>query len=277
MEIGKMTQDIDIEILQQKQKLEELRKKKKEIIAGNTLREEASDFVSRGYAACEWLRRNDIRSFIEKSKMVGWYNETHFRIYAVNEKYHRAIWDTRFLTRICKKASNKRTVSPSCLTVEEMKDAKFYAKKTADQWEAFWLNKLTKEEENAFIYLNRRKGTTPYGWCLDHLYNNPYEAETWQEYVDKMEEFLNRIGANYSIVHYKSMVRVHVYFSSIEKMGFRNAVDLYWLASNDKYKRSMYSHYKPWTYKDVEWHVKEYFLDHNLEIKMEEKEAGSND
>ena len=61
MEIGKMTQDIDIEILQQKQKLEELRKKKKEVIAGNTLRDEASDFVSRGYAACEWLRRNDIR------------------------------------------------------------------------------------------------------------------------------------------------------------------------------------------------------------------------
>jgi len=112
---------------------------------------------------------------------------------------------------------------------------------------------------------------TPYGWCLDHLYDNPYELEPWQEYVNKMEGFLNKLKVNYSVIHYKYMVRVHVYFSALKKMGYRNAVDLYWLSMNRKYKRSLFTHGHEWTYKQVEQHVKEYFIKNDLEIKEEGK------
>ena len=106
---------------------------------------------------------------------------------------------------------------------------------------------------------------TPYGWCLDHLHDNEYNTETDIEYVTKIEAFLNRLEVNYSVIQYKHMVRVHVYFSAIKKMGYRNAVDLYWLSFNDKYNdRGCRS--GSWTYRDVERHVKEYFIENELDI-----------
>ena len=107
---------------------------------------------------------------------------------------------------------------------------------------------------------------TPYGWCLDHLHDNKYNTETDLEYVIKIEDFLNKLEVNYSVIQYKSMVRVHVYFSAIKKMGYRNAVDLYWLSSNNKYKNGVFTH-SEWGYKDVEKCVKKYFIENDLEIE----------
>ena len=106
---------------------------------------------------------------------------------------------------------------------------------------------------------------TPYGWCLDHLHDNVYNTETDIEYVTKLENFLNKLEVNYSVIQYKSMVRVHVYFSAIKKMGYRNAVDLYWLACNEKYRG-----FEHWSYKGVEEHVKRYFIENNLDIEKGE-------
>lgn len=107
---------------------------------------------------------------------------------------------------------------------------------------------------------------TPYGWCLDHYYVNGYNAESWQQYVEKIAAFLNPLKVNYSVIHYKSIVRVHVFFSAIKKMGYRNAVDLYWLAFHNKYANDLDW---GWSHRDVENHVKKYFIENDLEIKME--------
>ena len=159
MEIGEMTKDVDLEIAQYKKKLLDLRKRREEIIKPNSLRDEGIDFSNRGYKASEWLRHHDPDLFVKKSKMVKWsWNGTmRLKIYGANICYHRAIWETRFSQRVCKKASNGRTRFASHLTTDEIKLAKHYAKETADKWEAFWLNKLTDEEETAFIFLNRRR------------------------------------------------------------------------------------------------------------------------
>ena len=115
---------------------------------------------------------------------------------------------------------------------------------------------------------------TPYGWCCDHnLEKSIYDKTTWQEYVKTLEEWLNKRECNYSVVHYKNIVRVHVYFSALKKMGYRNAVDLYWMSQcqqtdNEKlYSKIGFG--RPWTYKDVERHVKEYFIKNDLEITDE--------
>ena len=106
---------------------------------------------------------------------------------------------------------------------------------------------------------------TPYGWCLDYFYESPYNKMSWQEYVAKIEEWLNQREVNYSVVHYKSMVRIHVYFSALKKMGFKDAVELYWYSGYILQDPSqLIAH--PWTHDDVERHVKEYFMLNDLEV-----------
>lgn len=110
---------------------------------------------------------------------------------------------------------------------------------------------------------NRKK--TPYGWCLDHLYDSPYNVLSWQEYVEKIEEWLNKRGVNYSVVHYSSMVRVHVYFNSLKKMGYKEAVELYWYSAHVLKDPSKIVK-NPWKRSDVENCVKDYFIENNLPI-----------
>lgn len=109
---------------------------------------------------------------------------------------------------------------------------------------------------------------TPYGWCLDHhLEKSPYDTKTWEEYVTEMESFLNECKVNYSIVHYKYMVRVHVYFSAIKKMGFKKAVKLSVLDhQNTDYKKLFKFHDGP-TYENIVNQVKAYFRLNDLPIE----------
>lgn len=111
---------------------------------------------------------------------------------------------------------------------------------------------------------------TPYGWCLDHLYENKYNKSTWQEYVAAAEEWLNKRELNYSVVHYSYFVRVHVYFRSIQKMGFKDAVELLWLSSK-VWENTDELVKKPWTKKDYEESVREYFIRNDLPITRRKK------
>lgn len=158
MEICEMTKDIDAEISETKKKLAELRKSREEIINGNTLREEGIEFALRGWKASEWLRKHNPEEFIRKAKMVRWdWNvPEHLRRFGANIHFHRAIWETRFSIRVCKKASDGRTIFAGHLTPEELQLAKGYAKDTTDKWEAFWLATMNEQEENEFIFLNRK-------------------------------------------------------------------------------------------------------------------------
>ena len=107
---------------------------------------------------------------------------------------------------------------------------------------------------------------TPYGWCLDYLYDSPNNSLSWQEYVEKIEEWLNKRGVNYSVVHYSSMVRVHVYFSAIKKMGFKEAVELYWYSYYVlKDPSKIIKH--PWGRIEVKNCVREYFIKNDLSIE----------
>lgn len=110
---------------------------------------------------------------------------------------------------------------------------------------------------------------TPYGWCCDHpLEPSIYHKMSWQEYVEMLEKWLNERGVNYSVVHYKTMVRVHVYFSAIKKMGFDDAVELYWLSRKETDYMKLLG--RPgWTYDNVKHHVREYFLKNDLELPQE--------
>ena len=109
---------------------------------------------------------------------------------------------------------------------------------------------------------------TPYGWCLDHdLEKSPYDNNTWEEYVAEIEAFLNKLNVNYSIVYYKTMVRVHVYFSAIKKMGFKNAVKLSWMDRQHTNFKKLYKFSKPPTHKDIEEKVRKYFILNDLPVK----------
>ena len=108
---------------------------------------------------------------------------------------------------------------------------------------------------------------TPYGWCLDHnLEKSIYDKMTWQEYVKMLEDWLNARSCNYSVVHYKTIVRVHVYFSALKKIGFKDAVELYWIAINKTDIQKLLG--RPgWTKEDIRRHVKEYFIRNDLEVE----------
>lgn len=107
---------------------------------------------------------------------------------------------------------------------------------------------------------------TPYGWCCDHpLEPSIYHKMTWQEYVEMLEKFLNDRNCNYSVIHYKTLVRVHVYFSAIKKMGFNDAVELYWIASKETDDLKLLGR-EGWNRDQVQKHVREYFIKNDLEI-----------
>lgn len=81
-----------------------------------------------------------------------------------------------------------------------------------------------------------------------------------------LEEWLNKREVNYSVVHYKTMVRVHIYFSAIKKMGFLNAVELYKLSEGETDTAKLLGR-AGWSEKDIKNYVRQYFKENNLEIK----------
>ena len=113
--------------------------------------------------------------------------------------------------------------------------------------------------------LSRKR--VPYGWCMDHCYvKSIYDKMTWQEYVKMLEDWLNEKECNYSVVHYKYSVRVHVYFSALEKMGYKNAVKLYWMSYKTTDTNKLLGRNRGWKLKDIRQHVKVYFLENGLDV-----------
>ena len=108
---------------------------------------------------------------------------------------------------------------------------------------------------------------TPYGWCCDHsLEKTKYRTVTWEEYVNMMEDWLNAHECNYSVVHYKWIVRVHVYFSSIKKMGFKAAVELHELSDTKWDHMALLGRPGP-THEDHVKAVRDYFILNDLPIE----------
>lgn len=111
---------------------------------------------------------------------------------------------------------------------------------------------------------------TPYGWCFDHgIESRAYCKMSWQEYVDMIGAFLNEQKVNYSVLHYGNWGRIHIYFSSIRKMGFKKAVELSWINHQEMDWDAMLGKGRGWTYEDVKQHVADYFIKNDLTIKEE--------
>lgn len=123
--------ELDEEIRKKKEELDELRRKRWELIHDKTLYNEGQEFRKKGHSASQTLRIRNRKLYHEKCmKLYG-------RFVDMNWQYHSSKWETAS-RKACYKASNGRAYSALHLSDEEFMEAKRLAKEYADEWEKYW-------------------------------------------------------------------------------------------------------------------------------------------
>lgn len=135
-------EELNQEIKAVKQRLGELRKARIRLSNQNSLFNEGQEFIWRGLAASENLRKTNPKRFKEKCIEAGFGADREF--YGLNRCHHAQKWEIKS-RQACYHASHGRVYSAKHLTEEEMKYAKIYALAFVKEWVEFWEGDIRDE------------------------------------------------------------------------------------------------------------------------------------